>query len=222
MSHFTKEIISRRHAVPGLGREPEVEVGGACGHSPPGRAHEKTLLDQIGLQYILYGAPLLSDGRRQIIDPDRPAVEFFDDRQQQAPIHAVETVGVHLQHRKRGVSDRGGDMAVTLDLGIVAHPAQQTIGDARCAPGTPCDLGVSVALALKDALRDAGVRVAMVGSQCNDYVGYVHLPEDYQRLPEPGFRYLALYENAMSLSGWQLGQQFVDELRQQLGTAGGS
>jgi hypothetical protein len=79
--------------------------------------------------------------------------------------------------------------------------------------GTPCDLGVRVALALKSTLRAAGVRHPLVGSQCDAYVGYVHLPEDYARQPTKRFRDIAYYENAMSLSGWDFGQRLVDAVR---------
>ncbi len=79
--------------------------------------------------------------------------------------------------------------------------------------GTPCDLGVGVALALKQALREQGVKLPVVGSQCDGYVGYVHLPDDYAHVPEKGFRELAYYENAMSLGGWGLGEAFVGAVR---------
>jgi len=86
--------------------------------------------------------------------------------------------------------------------------------------GTPCDLGVNVALALKSVLHRAGARFASVGSQCNGYVGYVHLPSDYQRIPEAGFRSLAYYENAMSLSGPHMGTTFVAAVRDHLSARG--
>lgn len=82
--------------------------------------------------------------------------------------------------------------------------------------GTPADLGVNAALALKRTMRAAGVRNPLVGSQCNDYVGYVHMPDDYRRIPQRGFRWLAAYENAMSLSGHDAGQRFVAALQHHL------
>lgn len=86
------------------------------------------------------------------------------------------------------------------------------LGDAAWL-GTPCDLGVTVALALKGALAERGVKLAMVGSQCDGYVGYVHRLDDYLHVPEPGFRELGFYENAMSLAGWDLGDTFVSTVR---------
>ena len=82
--------------------------------------------------------------------------------------------------------------------------------------GAPCDLGVTVALALKRVLREHGVRLPLVGSHSGGYVGYVHLPEDYDHVPEPGFRSMAYYENAMSLSGRQLGRDMVEALQRRL------
>lgn len=86
------------------------------------------------------------------------------------------------------------------------------LGDAAWL-GTPCDLGVTVALALKAALTERGVKLPMVGSQCDGYVGYVHRRDDYLHVPEPGFRELGFYENAMSLAGWDLGDTFVGTVR---------
>jgi hypothetical protein len=103
------------------------------------------------------------------------------------------------------------------------HPGDTRLGWVRLGDaawlGTPCDLGVNVALALKRAMREAGIRHPFVGSQCDDYVGYVHLPADYQLAPEPGFRQMAWYENAMSLSGRDMGARFVAALGQHLASS---
>ncbi len=90
------------------------------------------------------------------------------------------------------------------------------MGDAAFV-GAPCDLGVRVALDLKRALRDAGVEYPIAGSQCGGYLGYVMAPADYEHAPEAGFREMALYENAMSLSGRDLGIRWVRELTRTLG-----
>lgn len=100
------------------------------------------------------------------------------------------------------------------DMGAAARQADRTalawirLGDAAWL-GTPCDLGVNVALELQQVMGRHGIRHPFVGSQCGDYVGYVHLPADYRRVPEPGYRHMALYENAMSLSGHDMGRRFV-------------
>ena len=76
--------------------------------------------------------------------------------------------------------------------------------------GTPCDLGVGVALDLKRMARAAGIPFPVAASQCDGYVGYVLHRDAYDRVPERGFRALALYENAMSVAGWDLGARFVE------------
>ena len=45
----------------------------------------------------------------------------------------VEALRVDIQHLQRPVGDAAADHAVGLDLGVIAHPAQQPVGDARCA-----------------------------------------------------------------------------------------
>ena len=74
---------------------------------------------------------------------------------------------------------------------------------------TPCDLGVGLALDLKQALRARGLRHAATVSHANGYFGYVHRRADYERAPDSGHRFIALYENAMSLGGWDLGEELL-------------
>lgn len=108
-----------------------------------------------------------------------------------------------MAHRGREARPPSGDAPIHLiELGPIA------------LLGTPCDLGVRVALALKSTLRSAGVRHPLVGSQCDAYVGYVHLPEDYAKTPPKPFRGIAYYENAMSLSGWDFGRRMVETVRE--------
>lgn len=95
-----------------------------------------------------------------------------------------------------------------LDRDASAALSLLTLGDAALL-GAPCDLGVNVALELKRVLARAGVRFPLIGSHCNGYVGYVHRAGDYDHVPARGERVITLYENAMSLAGWQLGDEFV-------------
>ncbi|MCB9787971.1 MAG: neutral/alkaline non-lysosomal ceramidase N-terminal domain-containing protein [Deltaproteobacteria bacterium] len=129
-----------------------------------------------------------------------------------------------------GVRDRLLEVALSPARAWVAHRAREARPPDGAAPvhlvelgpvalvGTPCDLGVRVALALKSTLRSAGVRHPLVGSQCDAYVGYVHLPEDYAQRPPKGFRQMGLYENAMSFSGWDLGARMVEAVRESQAT----
>ena len=41
--------------------------------------HQETLLDQVGLQYILDGSPLFAYRCRQALDPNRAAIELLHD-----------------------------------------------------------------------------------------------------------------------------------------------
>jgi hypothetical protein len=73
------------------------------------------------------------DGRRQAASPDRAAAELVDDRAQQPAIDLVEAVLVHLEQLHRAVRHLRRDPAVGPHLRVVAHAAQQPVGDARRA-----------------------------------------------------------------------------------------
>lgn len=91
-----------------------------------------------------------------------------------------------------------------------------TLGDVALL-GAPCDLGVNVALELKRVLARAGVRFPLIGSHCNGYVGYAHRAGDYDYVPAGSERFITLYENAMSLGGWRLGEEMIDRVARVLG-----
>ena len=93
---------------------------------------QKPLLQQIRLVHLFERALFFADRGRDGLDPDRAAVELFDDRFQQQDVHAVEAGGIDLQI-ERGAGDLLRDDRLVLDLGVVAHAAQQTVGDARRA-----------------------------------------------------------------------------------------
>jgi hypothetical protein len=63
-----------------------------------------------------------------------------DDGFQQFAVHDIKALGVDVEHRQGFVGRRSVDMAVAFDLRVIAHPTQQTIGNARRAPGSPCNL----------------------------------------------------------------------------------
>jgi hypothetical protein len=70
---------------------------------------------------------------------------------------------VHLEHAQGLVGDLAGDAPAGLDLGEVAHPAQQPVGDARRAAGAAGDLGGAVRLGLDgEDLRRAADDVGQV------------------------------------------------------------
>ena len=57
---------------------------GVVGHlASPGGALNEALLNQVGLNDVFNGAPLLSQSGRQRFDTDRPAAKLVDNRVQQ-------------------------------------------------------------------------------------------------------------------------------------------
>ena len=58
----------------------------------------------------------------------------------QLAVHDVESRGVDVEHRQRGVGHAAGDLAVGPHFREVAHAAQQAVDDARRAARTAGDL----------------------------------------------------------------------------------
>ncbi len=78
-----------------------------------------------------------------------------------------------------------------------------------CLVGSAAELGVSVVLAIRSAAGQAGIPDTMVASLADGYAGYIHLTPVYGRWPERGYRFLALYENALAVFGHDLGDRIV-------------
>jgi len=98
------------------------------------------------------GIPALTNP--SLVDADRATIELVDDRAQQPAIHRIETVRVHLQHVHR--TGRNGTTydTVGLDLGIIAHPAQEPVRDTGRAARAPRDLCRAFVFGLE--IQDAG------------------------------------------------------------------
>ena len=79
----------------------EVVVGQRRCHAPPGRAIEKSYLNQERLVDIFDGVFFFADRRGDAVDADRPAAELVDDRPQQLPIDLVESMLVDLEQLQR-------------------------------------------------------------------------------------------------------------------------
>ena len=79
--------------------------------------------------HFLDGSRVFTDGDGKGIQSDRTAVEFVDENFQQPLVHFIKALGIDLDHRQRGVGDFSVDMAGATDLGEVANPAEQCIGD---------------------------------------------------------------------------------------------
>ena len=103
---------------------------------------EEPLLDQERLDDILQRAALLADGRGNAVDADRAAIEALDDGVRSLRSSVSNPSRIDLQQIERRIGDRLIDVAVGPYLRVVAHPAQQPVGDTRRA-----------ARALRDAPR---------------------------------------------------------------------
>ncbi|MNM72336.1 hypothetical protein D3C81_840270 [compost metagenome] len=66
----------------------------------------------------------------------------------------VETALVDIQQVQRQVGHGLGDLTLAAHFGVIAHPAQQAIGDAWRATGASGDL--EGALIFDDQAQDAG------------------------------------------------------------------
>src|SRR5690606_5144871 len=88
----------------------KVQISVACDHTAARRAHDVALLDQIGLQNILDGVALFTDGRGQAINANRTAVEFFDQGQQQSSILVIQPALVDVEHVQCKIGDGPGDL----------------------------------------------------------------------------------------------------------------
>lgn len=111
---------------------------GPCGRSgdPSARgAREQALADEEGFGDLLDGLALLPhrDGERG--QADRPAAEQLEQGLQDSAVQPVEAARVDLVDLERGGRDVAGDDPVGLDLGVVADPAQQAVGDPGRAAG---------------------------------------------------------------------------------------
>ena len=93
-----------------------------------------------GLDHVFDRVAFLADRGGDVVEPDRAAVEAVDHGLEQLSVHHVESVRVDVEHHQRLVGERLGDLAAAFHVGVVAHPAQQSVGDARRATRAPRDL----------------------------------------------------------------------------------
>lgn len=109
--------------------------GGRGGDASAGCTGQQPLAYEEGFGHLLDGLPLLPHGHGERGEADGPAAEELEEGFEDTTVEAVEAAAVHFVHREGGPGDVLVDDAVGLDLGVVADPAQQTVGDTRRAPG---------------------------------------------------------------------------------------
>ena len=90
---------------------------------------------------FLDGGGVLADRDGERVEADRAAAELVDDGFEDALVHFVEAVVVDLDHGEGGDGGWAVDDAVGADLGVVADPAQQGVGDPRGAARAGGDVG---------------------------------------------------------------------------------
>ena len=116
--------------LPGAGRD----------HPATRGALQQTLLDQVGFDHVLDGVADLADGGRDVVQSHRTATEALDDGFEEIAVHDVQPDRVHVEHAQGVVGHAAGDAAVGADLGVVPHPAEQSVGNARRAARAAGDL----------------------------------------------------------------------------------
>lgn len=109
------------------------------GQSPAGCALEVPFHDQEGFVYFFDGAGFFAYGRGNSGYTHGAAFKFVNNSGQDAVIHFVEAVFVHIESGEAETSNFLIDHAGAFDLGEVADAAQQGIGNTRCAPAAPGD-----------------------------------------------------------------------------------
>ncbi len=105
----------------------------------------------------------------------------------------------------------GGPVSALLGRLVPGSIRRARVQGIRVGPfavvGTPADLGVRIGLAIKAHARKAGIEHPVAASQCDGYIGYLHLADDYRITPPPSHRRMAYYENAMSFFGHGAGER---------------
>jgi len=92
-------------------------------------------------------------------------------------------------------------------------PAKAVMAGVRIGEGMiffhPSDLGVGLALDMKQKAQSQGFKYCMAVGQALDYLGYIHRPQDYQPVSGPGFFMMMTYENLMNFYGHQSSSFFA-------------
>src|SRR5256885_10514465 len=128
-------------------------VGARRGRASAGSPHEVSLGHEVRLVDVLEGIGLLAHCRRQRFEPHRASRELVDQGVEDLAIHGIEPRSIYLEAQQRPIRRFPRDRAVAFDLREIAHPPQQSIGNARRASRPPRDL-------LRAALVDANAELS--------------------------------------------------------------
>src|SRR5262249_39695094 len=135
-------------------------------HATLRRPLEKSLLDQERLVDVLDRVPPLAHRRGERVDPDRPAAELVDDREEERAGPLVESrlvdrrqpkpvPGLAAVEQTTRVAGHGAvDETGRAHLGEVAHATEEAVRDPRGAARAGSDL--RAALVLEPGAEDRG------------------------------------------------------------------
>src|SRR2546426_12206264 len=112
--------------------------------SAVGRPHDEADLQEVGLDHLGQSLGLVVDGGGDRLEAHRAPAVVVDDRAEETPVEAVEAARLHALAVEGAARDVLGHAAVALHLGVVAHPAEQAVRDARRSAGAARDLGRAV------------------------------------------------------------------------------
>ena len=110
------------------------------GHPPARGAGDHAGPDQERLTHLLDRGGLFPHRDREGRHPDRATAKAAGQRREHRPVQSVQPQLVDVVDRQCGLGDITGDHPVSTHFGVVAHPPQQPVGDARGTAGTQGDL----------------------------------------------------------------------------------
>ena len=115
--------------------------GGSSRNSAALGAHQEALPNQKRLGNLLNGFPLLSHRDSQRGQTHRATPESAAYRIEYGAIQPIQTQLVHLIEFQRVLGEPSSYPAVCPHLGVVADPAEQSVGDSRRTAGAAGNFG---------------------------------------------------------------------------------
>src|SRR5581483_2992907 len=130
------------------GRQTAVRPCRGGRHPTPRRALEHAELKQERLVDVFEGVRLFADADGERRQTDRAAAEAATYGVEDGAVEFVEALLIHAEESEALVGCLLGDDAVAPNLGVVADPAQEAVGDSRCTAGPAGDLGRALLIEL--------------------------------------------------------------------------
>ena len=83
--------------------------------------------NQVWLVYFLERAGFFADRHSKRIQTDWSAIEFVDQRFDDALVPLIEAIAIDLEHGQRAISQLCCDFSICLDLHVIAHPSEEIV-----------------------------------------------------------------------------------------------